>query len=136
MQHPRFLDSEDAGRLAYAANQRTYYSTRNHSKGGAAVFYSGIEPVGEKEREKVSRLLSLQYLMKDITEAQPLVASVYINTFDSLNIIYPYFDVLDQYAPFMDIPLITFIMKRTRNITPSRMCGGQMLIWIQLAMVG
>lgn len=120
LQHPHFLDSEDAGRLAYAANQRTYYSTRNHSKGGAAVFYRGIEPVGEKEREKVSRLLSLQYLMKDITEAQPLVASVYINTFDSLNIIYPYFDVLDQYAPFMDIPSYNFYYEADKEHNPKQ----------------
>ena len=73
--------------------------------------------MGEKEREKVSRLLSLQYLMKDITEAQPLVASVYINTFDSLNIIYPYFDVLDQYAPFMDIPSYNFYYEADEKLS-------------------
>ena len=51
LQHPRFLDSEDAGRLAYAANQRTYYSTRNHSKGGAAVFIAALS-LWVKKNEK------------------------------------------------------------------------------------
>lgn len=120
LQQPQVLAPEDRSRLAYSVEGKVYHSTSDNSKGGAAVFYSGIQPVGERERDKVRRLLSLQYLMKDIAQAQPLIASIYINTFDSLNVIYPYFNVMEQYAPFMDIPSFNFYYEADKVHNPER----------------
>jgi PAS domain S-box-containing protein len=99
------LDQAEADRLAYSPDG-VYYTTKD--SGGAAVFYSGYVPVGETERQKVANVLVTQHLMKDILDTHPLVASLYLNTWDSLNVIYPYFDVISQYATHMNIPSYNF----------------------------
>lgn len=113
------LSEEDAARLSYTENG-IYYTTNDTVKGGAAVFYSGAVPVNEAERKKVIRLLATQELMKDIQQSNPLVASLYFNTFDSLNVIYPYFDVVEQYAPHMDIPTFNFYYEADATHNPER----------------
>ncbi|MBN2429485.1 MAG: histidine kinase [Deltaproteobacteria bacterium] len=113
------LSNEDASRLAYSP-KGIYYTTRDKKDGGAAIFYSGFVPVGEKERAKVANLLTVQKLLKNIKESEPLAAAVYFNTFDSLNIIYPYFDVLSQYPPLIDIPSYNFYYLADRKHNPER----------------
>ena len=101
------LSPEDSSRLDYDPSG-VYYSTSDTVEGGAAVFYSGIVPIGETEREKVAHVLQTQQLMEDIQTSYPIVALIYLNTYDSLNVIYPYFDVLSQYPSHMDIPTYNF----------------------------
>lgn len=99
--------TEDTERLKYSS-EGVYHTTKNSRSGGSAIYYSGIVPIGENEREKVYRVLTTQQIMKSIYESQPLAAAVYFNTFDSLNIIYPYIDVIKQYAPHLDTPTYNF----------------------------
>jgi len=113
------ISPEDSQRLAYSPDG-AYYSTKDTSEGGAAIFYSGIMPVNETEREKVAHVLSKQQLMKDIQQSHPLIASIYLNTYDSLNIIYPYFDVIDQYAVNMNIPTFNFYYEADAQHNPKR----------------
>lgn len=101
------LSDEDLNRLAYSANG-AYYTVSDKTNGGAAVFYSGFVPINAAEREKAARLLSMQDLMKNIIGSHPLAASLYFNTHDSLNVIYPYFNVLEQYPEKMNIPEYNF----------------------------
>lgn len=96
----------------------TFYTTRDN--GGAAVFYSGIVPVGEAEKQKVWRSVILDPLMKSITRTDPLIQQIYFNTFDSYNRIYPYFDVLDIYPPKMDIPSYNFYYEADAAHNPDR----------------
>ena len=70
------LSAEDAARLTYSKDG-AYYTTRDKQNGGVAIFYSGAIPVGELERQKVSDVLSLENTMKDLFQANPLVASLY-----------------------------------------------------------
>ncbi|PAQ16051.1 hypothetical protein CD798_03155 [Bacillaceae bacterium SAOS 7] len=124
-QMPRFyktnqvIDTIDAKRLSFTDNG-VYYTTSDRPDRGAAVFYSGYVPIGAKEREKVARLLPAQTLMKDIKDSEPLAAAVYYNTYDSLNIIYPYFDVLEQYPPHMNIPNYNFYYEADVHHNPMR----------------
>lgn len=113
------LSSEDSERLTYSPDG-VYYTTRDKTDGGAAIFYSGVKPIGENERKKVSNVLVAQDLMRDIQKSQPLAASIYLNTFDSLNIIYPYFDVLSQYASHMDIPSYNFYYEADAAHNPDK----------------
>lgn len=83
-----------------------FYKTADD--GGSAVFYSGVVPVGEAEKDKVWRTARLDPVMKSIVAADPLITQVYLNTHDSLNRIYPFFDVLSTYAPGMNIPEYNF----------------------------
>lgn len=74
--------------------------------GGSASFYSGL--TAEKDWEKVYKLAHLDPLMKQIENNSDLVASIYFNTWDSYNRIYPWFYTVDQYPPKMDIPEYNF----------------------------
>ena len=76
--------------------------------GTAAAFYSGAVPVGAGEMAKAQRLLQLDHTMKAIRGANRIVVQSYFNSFDSLNIIYPWFDVLSQYSPKMAVPTYNF----------------------------
>ncbi|MDG4550215.1 MAG: ATP-binding protein [Candidatus Contendobacter sp.] len=108
---------QERGRYAYGEGGM-YYSTQDD--GGAAVFYSGIVPVGERERDKVLRTSRLDALMRDLRRNTPLVSQLYVNTFDSLNRIYPFIDVLKHYPPRLDIPSFNFYYEADARHNPGR----------------
>ena len=108
----------ERGRYAYSPDG-VYYTLRDGGSGGA-LFYSGIMPIGPEQREKAARTAQLDPLMRDIQQTHPLVGQIYLNTFDSLNRIYPYFEVLSQYAPRMDIPSFNFYYEADAAHNPSR----------------
>lgn len=115
----RPFQAEDSARLAYSP-EGAYYTTQDKPSGGAAIFYSGYVPITVAEREKVARSLALEPLMKDILTAEPLSASIYFNTHDSLNIIYPYLDVIGQYPVRMNIPAYNFYYEADATHNPER----------------
>lgn len=98
----------------------SFYSKRGDAKQDAASFYSGHTPVGPAEIDKVWRLARLDPLMRDIKQSSPLVRQVYFNSWDSYNRIYPYFDVLGQYAPGMNIPSYNFYYEADATHNPGR----------------
>jgi signal transduction histidine kinase/ActR/RegA family two-component response regulator len=111
------LKPADAARLQYTADG-AYYTAAD--SGGAAVFYSGYIPVGPDQRQKVARVLTAQELMKDILGTNPLISSIYFNTCDSLNVIYPYVDVISQYAPQINVPAFNFYYEADKAHDPDR----------------
>ena len=92
---------EEVARYAFGPDG-IYYSTRDN--GGASLYYSGAVTVGPAERLKAAQLAQLDPLMRDLRDTQPLLVQVYFNTHDSLNRLYPYFDVIAQLPPRMNIP--------------------------------
>lgn len=92
------------------------YSTED--RGGSAVYFSGVVPIGPAELEQVWRTERLDPIMKSILGANPLVLQIYVNTKDSLNRIYPYFDVLKIYPPKMDIPSFNFYYEADPDHNP------------------
>ena len=100
---PAVLQPEYANRLSLSS-EGAFYTTKDKSEGGVAIFYSGYYPIGPNEKNKVARTLAMERTLKYIVKSYPLANQVYMNTFDSLNIIYPYFDVISQYAAKMNIP--------------------------------
>ena len=82
------------------------YSPRD--EGGAASFYSAATAAAQQDLEKVGQLQRLDSLMKELHAANPLIASLYFNSWDSYNHIYPWFDTAGQYPPDMDIPSYNF----------------------------
>jgi signal transduction histidine kinase len=112
------FERDDPSRFAYSKDG-VFYTTHD-AKNRAAVFYSGAMPIGEKEREKAYRSAGLDHPYIGIQKAFPLIVQTYYNTFDSLNRIYPYFDVLTQYAPKMDIPSFNFYYEADLKHNPQR----------------
>ena len=94
------------------------YSPENN--GGAAVFYSNATPAERHDLEKIARLRQLEPLMKEIEARNPLIASLYFNSWDSFNHIYPWFFTLDQYPADMDIPKYNFYYLADAEHNPER----------------
>jgi len=108
---------DDPDRYAYSKDG-VFYTTKDN--GGSALFYSGIIPVGETERQKALQSAALDPIYRDIQKSNPLIVQVYYNTFDSMNRIYPYMDVITQYSPKMDIPSFNFYYEADAKHNPLR----------------
>src|SRR5690606_22068364 len=87
---PRFVPDQ-LERERHAVTPGGVYYSRSDD-GRAASFYSSASR--EQDRGKALRLSRVDPLMRSIRQADPLVAAVYFNSWDSYNRIYPYFDVL------------------------------------------
>lgn len=111
------LELDDAKRFAYS-KEGAFYTTKD--TGSAAVFYSGYIPIGETERKKAYRSAGLDDAYIGIKNAFPLIVQLYYNTHDSLNRIYPYFEVLSQYPSRMNIPSYNFYYEADAKHNPQR----------------
>ncbi|WNW10249.1 ATP-binding protein [Pseudomonas sp. DTU_2021_1001937_2_SI_NGA_ILE_001] len=74
----------------------------------AASFYSSVTPLERQNLAKIGKLKTLDPLLKQLKNDNPLVASIYFNSWDSYNRIYPGFDVLQQYPHDLNIPEFNF----------------------------
>lgn len=113
------LSEEDKNRLK-SSNEGDYYTFKDKEDGGASVYYSGVVPIDEEKKAKLASILKLQNLMKDIKFSQPLADSIYFNSFDSLNVRYPYVDVISNFSPEMDIPSYNFYYEADAEHNPER----------------
>lgn len=101
------------------AKDGVFYTTHG-GVNDSASFYSGFHPVGPEQIDKVWRTARLDHTMRHLKAASPLVRQVYVNTWDSYNRIYPYFDVRSQYAPRMNIPTYNFYYEADAKHNPRR----------------
>jgi hypothetical protein len=88
--------------------------------GGSAVYYSNRTPIGLRETAKVRFTENLDLLFRPIQKKFPMVVQVYLNTFDSMNRIYPFFEVLSQYANDLDISKFNFYYLADSVHNPTR----------------
>jgi signal transduction histidine kinase len=116
MSGKNLLQRDDATRFA-TSKDGVFYTTKDN--GGSALFYSGFVPIGKAEKEKAFKSAALDPALKAVKQSFPLVAQSYINTHDSLNRIYPYFDVISQYPAKMDIPSYNFYYEADAKHNPS-----------------
>lgn len=103
----------------YLSESGMYVS--NKDMGGSAVYYSGIHPIGQTEKDKVTRTSILDPLMKSIHQANSLISQIYFNTYDSYNRIYPYIDAEFTYEAKMDLPSYNFYYEANLENNPTRM---------------
>lgn len=94
------------------------YTTRDN--GGAALFYSGVVPIGPAQMTKAYCSQRLDGLMRALVKKSDLTEQIYINTHDSMNRIYPYFDTVKQYPAKMNIPTFNFYYEADAAHNPSR----------------
>ncbi|SDR82920.1 ATP-binding protein [Pseudomonas oryzae] len=88
--------------------------------GRAASFYANSTPANQQDMDRVLRLAQLDPLMKSLKDANKLVASLYFNTWDSYNRIYPWFHTPDQYPHDMVIPNYNFYYLADARHNPLR----------------
>ncbi|MCG8553455.1 MAG: hypothetical protein MI799_23875 [Desulfobacterales bacterium] len=88
--------------------------------GGAAVFVSGVIPVDNRIKRIVAFTSPLDETFKKIIKELPSVVQVYYNDEYSYNRIYPFFEVLSQYEPGMDIPGFNFYYLADQEHNPDK----------------
>ncbi|MBD9482483.1 response regulator [Pseudomonas sp. PDM14] len=88
--------------------------------GRAASFYASSTPVARQDRDKALRLSQVDPLMRSIRAADNRVASVYFNSWDSYNRIYPFFMTPEQYPHDMVIPAYNFYYLADAAHNPQR----------------
>ncbi|ACO76588.1 hybrid sensory histidine protein kinase [Azotobacter vinelandii CA] len=89
-------------------------------KGGSAVFYARSTPLERQDLDKVARMATLDPLMKELQQRNPLVASLYFNGWDNYNHIYPWFLTHEQYPHDMVIPNYSFYYLADARHNPGR----------------
>ncbi len=94
------------------------YKVRDDGK--SAVYVSGLIPINENIRKIVCFTEPLDSVFIDIIEKFPVVAQVYYNDCYNYNRIYPFFDVLTQYEPKLNVPDFNFYFLADEKHNPTK----------------
>ncbi|MGC3871834.1 ATP-binding protein [Halomonas sp. GXIMD04776] len=108
---------EETRRHRHEANG-VYYTPMDD--GRAASYYSALTPEALRDYRKVAQLAALDPLMQQLVEGDPRLRQVYINTFDSYNRLWPWFDARATYDSHMDIPSFNFYFLADARNNPER----------------
>ena len=111
------ISTENRDRLGFSP-QGVYYTKKDKEPSGIALFYSGYMDIGLEEIQKAHKLFSSEKFMINLLNSNPLISSIYFNTFDTLNIIYPYFDVLEHFPPKTDVTKFNFYYEANLENNP------------------
>ncbi|WXL26892.1 ATP-binding protein [Ectopseudomonas mendocina] len=110
-------DEVERERHAVTEDGVFYTSTDN---GRAASFYANSTPLAKQDHGKALRLSQLDPLMKSFHASTPRIASLYFNSWDSYNRIYPFFMTPKQYPHDMVIPDYNFYYLADAKHNPER----------------
>lgn len=92
-----------------------------YDNGTTASFYSTRTPIGPEQLAKVGRLSALDPIMMDIKNTNKDVASLYFNSFDSYDRIYPYINARDQIDSDTDVTKYNFYYEADAAHNPKRL---------------
>jgi len=88
------------------ANNGVFYKPVDD--GGSAIFVSGFYPIDKEVQKIVFFTEPIDTPFVKLVSRYPEIVQVYYNDKNSINRIYPFFDVLSQYEARMDIPSFNF----------------------------
>nr|WP_298379128.1 ATP-binding protein [uncultured Halomonas sp.] len=95
-----------------------YYTPRND--GQAASYYSALTSEAQRDHRKIAQLATLDPLMQQLIENDSRLRQAYINTFDSYNRLWPWFDAGATYDSHMNIPTYNFYFLADARNNPER----------------
>ncbi|MGP0171727.1 hybrid sensor histidine kinase/response regulator [Pseudomonas sp. NCHU5208] len=110
---------DDTERQRHAVTSSGVFYSRSDD-GRAASFYANSTPLAQQDHDKALRLSQVDPLMRSIHQANPMVAGLYFNSWDSYNRIYPWFDTPAQYPHDMVIPDYNFYYLADAQHNPLR----------------
>lgn len=99
------------------SEQNVLYRNRDD---GIAIYYSAQSADLNGRPQEAAQLLTLESIMIDLQQSNALVQQIYLNTPDGLNLIYPFVDVVHQFAPDMDLTAFSFYYLADASHNPQR----------------
>jgi signal transduction histidine kinase len=117
LQQPAQLTEKDQKRLAYSPSGE-FFTTQD--TGGISVYYNGIVPVEEEQRQKVARVLTLETFIESVAKRNDLIAASYFFSHDGLITYYPYLDPATRFVPEFDITQYNFYYETGPEYNPER----------------
>lgn len=111
------LPAVDRSKYGFAENGSFY---KLQDDGGPALWISGAVPITPEVIEDALLTEPIDPDLKRICESFPEVAQAYYNDANSQNRIYPWFDVVTQYPPKMNIPEFNFYYLADAKHNPER----------------
>lgn len=94
--------------------------------GGSAVFVTGVVPVDESVKNAVYLTEPIDKEFKTLCGKYPEIVQVYFNDKNSMNRIYPFFDVLAQYEPKANWTTYNFYFLADEKHNPERKA-----VWVE-----
>jgi len=113
----RILPEINKSKYEFASNG-VFYKPKDD--GGSAIFVSGFYPIDKSVQEIVYFTEPIDSTFKRLCAKYPEIVQVYYNDKNSINRIYPFFDVLSQYEAKMDIPSFNFYFLADAKHNPKR----------------
>lgn len=111
------LSAEHRARLAAFPEGGLY--TRSDD-GTTSGFYSAINRIGPEHYAKIGRLSALDGFMANTKNSDALIASLYFNSSDSYNLIYPYIDTREMIDAKTDVRNYNFYYEADAKHNPAR----------------
>lgn len=115
---------DEPSRFKYSKDG-VFYTPKDTGVG--TVFYSGLYPVGEPQRQKAYRSAGLDSIYIGAKQSNSLITQVYYNTYDSLIRIYPYLDVIKELPAKIDLTTYNFYYQADAQHNPQRK-----VVWTEL----
>jgi len=89
--------------------------------GGSSLYYTSATKIKQKEEQKSRCSEMLDPLMKNIVDTHPLITQAYLNTYDSMNRLYPFMkDAPQQYGAILDVRKYNFYYLADIEHNPKR----------------
>ena len=111
------LKNMDTSKYAFHSNG-VFYKPKDDGK--SAVFVSGYFPINEEIQRIVYFTEPAEQKLMEICQSYPAVVQSYYNDKYSYNRIYPFFDVITQYEPKMNISAFNFYFLADEEHNPDR----------------
>lgn len=87
---------------------------------GVSVYYSAQSSQLTNRQPLARQWLPLSPVMVDLKRSHHLIRQIYLNTPDSLNLLYPFVDVTEQFAPDLDVTSFSFYYLAGAQHNPKR----------------
>ena len=118
LKQKEILPTINKGNYALAKNGCFYKKGDDNT--ASALWVSGYVPINEQIKDVAYFTEPLDTIMKSICKRNGEIVQVYYNDKSSLNRIYPWFDVLAQYEPKMNIPSFNFYFLADEKHNPDK----------------
>ncbi|WP_158774550.1 response regulator [Cobetia sp. L2A1] len=129
--HLDFGEGTDDGPLSQFALTEQGQLFRPITRGGAALYGEFHGALTDSDREAGQRLMQMQWLLSDLYSSDPLISRLFVSLDNSMVMLYPWFNVLDAFAPgAKHMPYTGVLPATVRQLSQSSDKGAPSVVWL------